>query len=198
PTLFRSLWFFATRIAEHFEFRAGWYRRGAVAALVSEYYLLLRSVLRAKPHLRACLSRCRHCRIFFLTHPRNAGRHNLRCPFGCREAHRKQQSTQRSVAYYRDPQGRKKKCDLNQRRASKVAADRPRPVRSVTSTPKNDSAKGSQPMVEHVRMVVSLIEARSVSMKEIREMLQRVLRQHSMCRRRKIDHAVAWLNENPP
>jgi len=53
-------------------------------------------------------------------------------------------------------------------------------------------------MVEHVRMVVSLIEARSVSMKEIREMLQRVLRQHSMCRRRKIDHAVAWLNENPP
>ncbi len=160
--------------------------------------MLLRSVLRAKPHLRACLSRCRHCRIFFLTHPRNAGRHNLRCPFGCREAHRKQQSTQRSVAYYRDPQGRKKKCDLNQRRASKVAADRPRPVRSVTSTPKNDSAKGSQPMVEHVRMVVSLIEARSVSMKEIREMLQRVLRQHSMCRRRKIDHAVAWLNENPP
>ena len=165
---------------------------------MSEYYLLLRSVLRAKPHLRACLSRCRHCRIFFLTHPRNAGRHNLRCPFGCREAHRKQQSTQRSVAYYRDPQGRKKKCDLNQRRASKVAADRPRPVRSVTSTPKNDSAKGSQPMVEHVRMVVSLIEARSVSMKEIREMLKRVLRQHSMCRRRKIDHAVAWLNENPP
>ena len=68
----------------------------------------------------------------------------------------------------------------------------------MTSTPKNDSAKGSQPMVEHVRMVVSLIEARSVSMKEIREMLQRVLRQHSMCRRRKIDHAVAWLNENPP
>ena len=160
--------------------------------------MLLRSVLRAKPHLRACLSRCRHCRIFFLTHPRNAGRRNLRCPFGCREAQRKQQSTQRSVAYYRDPQGKKKKCALNQRRVSKVAADRPRPVRSVTSTPKNDSAKGSQPMVEHVRMVVSLIEARSVSMKEIREMLQRVLRQHSMCRRRKIDHAVAWLNENPP
>ena len=165
---------------------------------MSEYYLLLRSVLRAKPHLRACLSRCRHCRIFFLTHPRNAGRHNLRCPFGCREAHRKQQSTQRSVAYYRDPQGKKKKCDLNQRRVSKVAADRPRPVRPLTSTPKNDSVQGPQPMLKHVRMVVSLIEARSVSQKEIREMLQRVLRQHSMCRRRKIDHAVAWLNENPP
>ncbi len=160
--------------------------------------MLLRSVLRAKPHLRACLSRCRHCRIFFLTHPRNAGRRNLRCAFGCREAHRKQQSTQRSVAYYRDPQGKKKKCALNQRRVSKGAADRPRAVRPVASTLRNDWADGPQPMVEHVRMVVSLIEARAVSHTEIREMLQRVLRQHRMCRRRKIDHAVAWLNENPP
>ncbi len=160
--------------------------------------MLLRSVLRAKPHLRACLSRCRHCRIFFLTHPRNAGRRNLRCPFGCREAHRKQQSTQRSVAYYRDPQGKKKKCALNQRRVSKGAADRPRAVRPVAPTLRNEWADGPQPMVEHVRMVVSLIEARAVSHTEIREMLQRVLRQHRMCRRRKIDHAVAWLNENPP
>ncbi len=32
--------------------------------------MLLRSLLRAKPHLRACLTRCRHCGIFFLTHPR--------------------------------------------------------------------------------------------------------------------------------
>jgi hypothetical protein len=30
------------------------------------------------------------------------------------------------------------------------------------------------------------------------EMLKRVVRQHSIGRRRKIDHAVAWLNEEPP
>jgi hypothetical protein len=53
-------------------------------------------------------------------------------------------------------------------------------------------------MVEHVRMAVSLIEGRRVSVEEILEMLARVLRQHSMCRRRKIDQTVAWLNENPP
>jgi hypothetical protein len=29
-------------------------------------------------------------------------------------------------------------------------------------------------------------------------MLQRVLRQHTMVCRRKIDHAVMWLHENPP
>jgi hypothetical protein len=68
--------------------------------------VLLRSVLRAKPHLRLGLTRCRHCGILFLTHPRNAGRHDLRCPFGCRQAHRKQASAQRSAAYYRQAQGK--------------------------------------------------------------------------------------------
>jgi hypothetical protein len=53
-------------------------------------------------------------------------------------------------------------------------------------------------MLEYVRMVVSLIEARSVSQTEIVQMLQRVLRQHTMVGRRKIDHAVTWLHENPP
>jgi hypothetical protein len=53
-------------------------------------------------------------------------------------------------------------------------------------------------MVEYVRMVVSLIEARSVSMTEIVQMLERVLRQHSLGRRRKIDDALIWLQEHPP
>jgi hypothetical protein len=29
-------------------------------------------------------------------------------------------------------------------------------------------------------------------------MLQRVFRQRSMCRRRRVDHTVAWLHEQPP
>ena len=36
--------------------------------------------------------------IFFLTDARNAGRQDLGCPFGCRQAHRRRQSTRRSVA----------------------------------------------------------------------------------------------------
>ena len=160
-----------------------------MAALVLEYYLLLRSVLRAKPRLRACLTRCGHCGIFFLTDPRNAGRQDLGCPFGCRDAHRQQQSTRRSVAYYRDPQGRKKKSDLNQRRAKPPV---PGPA------PKPGSASWNEAMVEHVRMVCSLIEGRWVSRQEILELLARVLRQHTMCRRRKIDQALAWLKAHPP
>jgi len=164
-----------------------------------EYYLLLRSVLRAKPHLRTCLCRCRHCRIFFLTHPCNANhRHKLRCPFGCREAHRKQQSNRRSVDYYRDPKGKKKKSALNQRRASKAAAKRPPAGGPGGSVPRKDSARWNAAMVGHVRMAVSLIEGRPVSRREVLAMLAKKMRQLTMCRRRKIDHALVWLKEQPP
>ena len=166
-----------------------------MAALVLEYYFVLRSVLRAKPGLRACLTRCRHCHIFFLTHPRNVKQHDkMRCPFGCREAHRKRESVRRSVAYYRDPKGKKKKSALNQRRARTAA---PGPAADA-SVPPPGSAQWNEAMVAHVRMVSSLIEGRWVSRQEILELLARVLRQHTMCRRRKIDQALAWLKEHPP
>ncbi len=178
-----------------------------MAALVLEYYLLLRSVLRAKARLRACLSRCRHCRIFFLADPRNAGRKDLGCPFGCKEAHRKQRSTQRSVEYYQDKEGKDKKRDQNaKRRAPNPAAQQViappalRPPEKAPCAPAPEANPGgwNPRMVEHVRMVSSLIEGRRVSREEVLEMLERVLRQHSMCRRRKIDQTVAWLNEHPP
>jgi hypothetical protein len=160
--------------------------------LVLEYYLLLRSVLRAKPRLRACLTRCRHCRIFFLTHPRNAGRGDLGCPFGCQEAHRQQQSSRRSIAYYRGKEGQiKKRIQNGKRRAAVCPTDPPK-------VPIGEPGGWSEAMLEHVRMVSSLIEGRRVSRRETLEMLERVLRQHSMCRRTKIDQTVAWLNEHPP
>lgn len=165
---------------------------------VLQYYGLLRSVLRAKPRLRGCLTRCRHCRIFFITHPRNARRHDLRCPFGCREAHRKKASTQRSTAYYRDPQGRKKKSALNQRRRSGVPGSRTPGAPSSDPVARNDSVRCRPALVEHVRMVVSLLEGRPVSHRQVRALLAKVLRQHRIPRRRKIDHTVAWLNKGPP
>jgi hypothetical protein len=194
----RELRFFAIRIAEHFEFRADWYRGGAVAALVLEYYVLLRSVLRAKPHLRACLTRCRHCRIFFLTHPRNAGRQDLRCPFGCRQAHRQRASAQRSAAYYGDAKGKSIKSRLNQRRSRKYCAPEPPSDRPRAPAPRRPTAQWNPAMVEHVRMVSSLIEGRRVSRRQVLAMLARVLRQLTIGRRRKIDQTVAWLNEQPP
>ena len=169
-----------------------------------EYYLLLRSVVRAQPHLQRCLKRCWHCGIVFLTDPRNAGRRDERqggrkrlgCPFGCREAHERQGSTRRSVAYYQSKEGKKKKQALNQRRRRSGRGQALEP--KVEAPPPAVSCRWPAAVVEHVRMVVSLIEGRRVSLEEILEMLANVLRQRSYDRPRKIDHALAWLHEHPP
>jgi predicted HTH domain antitoxin len=53
-------------------------------------------------------------------------------------------------------------------------------------------------LVEYVRRVVSLIERRRVSLEEIGEMLARMLRQHMIVRRKKVDQVIAWLKKDPP
>jgi hypothetical protein len=53
-------------------------------------------------------------------------------------------------------------------------------------------------MLQHVRMVVSLIEGRRISPRQVLTMLANNLRQHSLVRRKRIDHAVAWLLKHPP
>jgi len=160
-----------------------------VALLVLSYYVVLRSVLRLKPWLRKCLARCRHCGIFFLTDARNAGRQDLGCPFGCRQAHRQSESSRRSVDYYRQPEGKAKKRELNARR-------RKTPPATPSSQP--PLLPWPRPILDYVRVVVSVIEGRPVQLSEIVEMLQRTLRQHRMVRTRRIDQGVAWLNEQPP
>ncbi len=191
----------AIQIAAHFEFAEDWYRRGPVAALVLAYYALVRSVCRAQPELRRCLTRCRHCRIFFFTDPRNTGRkdepgvkrQDLGCPFGCREAHRRRQSTQRSIAYYREEAGKDKKRTLNAKRRSRRVADVPAPSPAPDPLPAEPP-----PILIHVRMVTSLLERRPVGWTEIDQMLARALRQHRMVRTRRIDQIIDWLHAAPP
>jgi len=187
----RDRGFLVIQIQGHFHFRPDWYRQGEAGTLAKQYYVVLRSLLPSRPHLRGCLSRCRHCRIFFLTHPRNAGRSDWRCPFGCREAHRKQRSTERSAAYYTTAEGKAKKKMQNGKRAQgEERADGSPPV---TGTPPFPAG-----MVGYVAIVASLIEGRRVSEEEIRQMLARAMRQHSMARRRRMDYVVAQLQKHGP
>lgn len=160
--------------------------------LILGYYVVLRSILRSHPELRRCRTRCRHCGIFFLTHPRNAGRRDLGCPFGCREAHRRRQSSRRSTAYYQDEQGKEKKRQQNAKRrpASFPTASPTSPLEAPLPWPR--------PIVEYVRLATSLIEGRAITLAEVVEMLRRVLRQHRMVRTRQIDQIIAWLHEHPP
>jgi hypothetical protein len=187
----RNPGFLVVQIQAHFHFRPDWYHQGEACALVKQYYVVLRSVLRSRGHLRRCLSRCRHCRIFFLTDLRNAGRSGLGCPFGCREAYRRRCSTERSVAYYTTAEGKAKKKMQNSKRVrGGVQADAKPPVPGAAELPAG--------MVRYVAMAASLIEGRPVSEEEIVRMLVRTMRQHSMARRRRIDYVVAQLNQRGP
>jgi hypothetical protein len=183
------------KIQEHFQFCPDWYRRSpSIRELVGQYYVVLRSLLRQKLQLRPYVRRCRRCRIFFLTHPRNAGRRDLACPFGCRQADRRQNSTRRSVEYYRSREGKAKKRLHNQRRRRRRA---PTPA----GTRQRNRGRGPRTTVEemmfdcgivrYVQMVVGLIEGRRVGEAEILRMLARAVRQHSMARRRRREYVLS-------
>jgi hypothetical protein len=187
-----------TKIQDHFQFGPGWYRRGEVRDLALQYYFVLRSVLRAKPCLKRYLMRCRHCRIFFLTHPCNAGRKDLGCPFGCKDAHRKRRSTRRSVEYYRTQEGKFKKKIQNGKRGMIDAKAVFNDCEQAGSNLVLHECRFDAHMVCYLRMVISLIEGRRVSVADILEMLVRMLRQHSMVRRRRIDYVLQYWNERAP
>jgi hypothetical protein len=179
------------KIQAHFQFCPDWYRRRpSIRELVGQYYVVLRCLLGKKAQLRSCLCRCRHCRIFFLTHPRNVRRRDLACPFGCRQAHRRQNSTLRSVEYYRSREGKVKKHLHNQRRRS-----RPSPSRAGAAHHRcrktSEEVSFDSSLVRYLQMVTSLIEGRRVSEAEILRLLVRAVRQHSMARRRRRDYVLS-------
>jgi hypothetical protein len=151
--------------------------------------------------LRRCRTRCRHCRIFFLTHPRNGGRRDLDCPFGCRAAHRRKCSAERSKAYYRTEAGKEKKALLNGRR--RQARNRGAEREGASGKDESEAAEPEAvefdaEIVEHVRVVTSLIEGFEVSREEVVAMLERTMRQRRIARERRVDYVLRWLADHFP
>ena len=155
--------------------------------------------MRSRRDLRRCLARCRDCRIFFVVHPRNGGREDLGCPFGCREAHRKKCSAERSAAYYRTAAGKEKKAQLNRRRREGLGGN-PRVGEKGPATPaaESDAIEFDAAIVAHVRVVVSLVERCEVSREEVVAMLERTVRQRRIGRQGRRAYILGWLAEHPP
>ncbi|MCP4570498.1 MAG: hypothetical protein GY841_23185 [FCB group bacterium] len=144
-------------------------------SIVARYYWAIRFVIKQQPELKKYLTCCRHCQILFFTHPRNAGRNDLGCPFGCREARRRQKSTERSVAYNRSKDGKDKKVKLNQRRNQ--IKDIPA---STTDRSVGSKVEADRTILFHIQMVISLIEGYWVVLKNIKALVAKLLRQHSI------------------
>lgn len=159
------------------------------------YYETLRLVLRNRPHLRCHLKHCRHCRIFFLTESSNINRTDLGCPFGCSLLNRTREASRRSAAYYRTPEGREKKRTLNRKRYLVYRDEESEP--EIKEEAMADESR-EESIIEHVRMVTSLIEGREVSLDEIKEMLKQKERQRSLTRQRGVGYLGQQLNKDPP
>jgi hypothetical protein len=148
-----------------------------VRGLVAQYYWAVRSVLRDKPQLRKCLTRCKHCQIRFFTHPRNAGRRDLGCPFGCRQAHRKQSAKQRSLEFYRSDAGKIKKQYLNARRSQRHHLAESSLAENRFVVPEDHEPAE---IVRHLQIVISFIEGFRVAWQQIHELVTEILRQRSI------------------
>jgi len=184
--------------------------------------------LQTHPELQRCVASCIHCGIRFLTHPRNAGRRNLRCPFGCRLHHQRQRSRQRSAAYYQTAEGKRKKKRLNGRRSrsprcrdgqqedlGRQVPPAARPQAFPANEPRTDESPltvelrlegvvldgasvARSPMLPHVRMLIGLIEGLQLSRAEVVRLLRQAMRQHRIGARRRIDYVLGFLHQHPP
>jgi hypothetical protein len=150
----------------------------------------------------------------------------LRCPFGCRKAHRRKRSLERSTAYYQTEIGKMKKKQQNGKRRrtpdrTEESEEKKGPketddTEELKRTEKTEEPEASaepegkeaeeeldfdEDMVEHLRVQTSLLEEREVSREETIEMLKRVMRQHSLASEKRRDYIVRYLKEkeeNPP
>jgi len=88
-----------------------------------------------------------------------------------------------------------KKRALNRKRYLVYDAEKSEPEAKEEAM-EEDSSEES--IIEHVRMVTSLIEGREVSIDEIKEMLKQKERQHSLTRQRRVDYLAQKPNKDPP
>ncbi len=211
--------FFVIAVEKFFSFRADWHQDHRANPLIRQYQTALDAVVESDSELLGCVTHCRHCGIRFLAHPRNAGRPNLGCPFGCRRHHRRQRASERSAAHYRTAAGKRKKKRLNGRRGAcpAVCEPRPEPSQPPTAPPPqppdelsvpvelrfdgvilDESSLLQSPMLRYVRMIVSLIEGFQLSCQELVTLLRRAMRQHSLAFLSRRDYVRRFLHQHPP
>ncbi len=161
--------------------------------------MLIRALIKKKPHLRQYLTKCNHCGILFFTDPRNAGRQDIRCPFGCREAHRKESSKQRSIEYYQSEEGKKKKKELNKRRRKSEGNKPEKDAQEVeVVVVDEDQMDMDKYLLIYLQLMVWHIEGRRIALEVILMKVKTLLRQHSMDILKNRVYHCSKINKSPP
>jgi hypothetical protein len=124
--------------------------------------------VREHPEYRRYLVCCKACGIRFFADPRNEGRDDLRCPFGCRDVHQRQNSNERSKDYYQSPEGKMKKKQLNQERRQGCCTRKSTECaeKSEQRVPNENGNRADCTLISYLRALIGLLENRTVSRTE--------------------------------
>jgi len=91
----------------------------------------------------------------------------------------------------------KKKALNSKRGQGNGLAHRRRRAAARPPTVEREGMRFAADILRYVRMMVSLIEGRRVSEREIGNMLVRAVRQHRMARRRRIEYVLRHFRDGP-
>jgi hypothetical protein len=105
---------------------------------------------------------------FFLTHPGNRGRTDIRCPLGCRAHHKKAGARKRCAEYYQTEDGKKAKKAHNRRRYELKETPPEQPKQSNSDV----EANKDKDLMRHMAFIMSLTEGRRVDPHRIQQIYQ--------------------------
>lgn len=144
-----------------------WYKKEDVREYISDYYGKIHKIIQTANRRYWELIRCADCGIYLITSCSNRGRKDIRCPFGCRDCHKKEASKERSTAYYQTDYGIIKRQIQNAKRnrGSSKRSTEDEKEKASSSEEKKESFVG------HVRLILSLIEGRFISWQEIKSII---------------------------
>jgi len=190
-----DLFFLIITLQSFYIFEPDWYRRNEVRQITAIYYWAIHMLIKKAPFLRQYLIKCKHCGIIFFTDPRNAGRQDIRCSFGCRQAYKKKSSKERSKDYYQTEEGKEKKKELNKRRKKSNANNQEKDYQELEVV---DEKQMNNEILNYLQLVAWHIEGKRFSLKIILMKVKILLRQHSMYMLKKRVYHCSKINKQSP
>lgn len=109
-----------------------WYKKDPLLRIYLLYLVTIWWLSRHRTDI--VVKSCFQCHILFITSCCNKQRNDICCPFGCRNVRKKCKSNERSIKYYQDPLGKKKKQAINQKRKINDQQQQPNNTISINQT----------------------------------------------------------------
>ncbi len=148
-----------------------WYQKDHIKGFYDSYQNNLELASLSPGHIR---TNCFQCQIGLITTNSNRGRSDIRCPFGCRQAHLRKESNRRSTSYNKTEEGKAKKKIYNCQKKISPESD------SVKQSPLPENIS---PYLHYIQILLFSVFGKLILFPEIKGLVlkaQEKLRQHPL------------------